>query len=264
MTKEERNAAADSLFHNPEVDIEQLIRDLSTDFPLCCQLLFITHDPRRKPYKFPFKLWDYQKDFGVELEDAIVEQYPLLCEKSRDLGVTEEVLAKLLQRWAFDDDFHALITSRKEELIDSKHEPDTLFQRLRMKLANMPPKFRDVIVPGYDETKNATYMRLVHPVTGNTITGEAPVDDFGRQGRYTVILYDEAASIENLATIRASAGDSANCHIYTSTPKGINEFARLRKSKSVRIVTIHWMQHPLKAKGLYKKGERIIGAVNDA
>lgn len=255
MTIQARNDAANYLFDNPHLDIGHIIGRMATDFELCCQLLFSTSDPRRKPANMPFKLWPYEVTLGEVIDEAVDGQHKLVVDKSRDMGVTETKLVKFIQRWLFDEGFHALLTSRKEELIDSKDEPDTLFERLRMSLRWMPDRFKAALLPGFKEPRHATYMRLTNPANGNTITGEAPVEDFGRQGRYTLIDFDEAASIAELKSMVVSAGDSSGCHLYVSTPKGMNEFYRIRQQKHTRIISVHWMLHPLKAQGLYKVGE---------
>lgn len=263
MDLEERNNAVDALFANPAINTAGLLRRMADDIELCFRLLFTTHDPRGRRGLIPFRLWAHkveeikgalsQVDLAGELFKAIDEQYPLLVDKSRDVGVTWIALGVYMHCWLFWDDFHALVTSRKEELIDSKREPDTLFERCRMIVRNMPSKVRELLLPGWKEATYATFARLVNPANRNTITGEAPIADFGRQGRYTMIHYDEGASITELTGMLAAAGDSSRCHVYVSTPKGKgNEFYRIKRRGQIKRVFFHWTSHPTKSKGFYE------------
>lgn len=256
-TVEERNNAVNQLLRNPNLDHVALYELMANNFALSCQLLFVTHDPRRSPAKMPFKLWPYEIKLGDCLTWALSNCSDLYGEKSRDMGVSWVVAAWLLHNWIWRDDFHALITSRKKELIDSRNEPDTLFERMRMMLEGMPERFRQMLLPNFDKKHHATYSKLYNPIQGNSITGEPPVTTFGRAGRYTVIVYDEAAFMEKLRQMRASAGDASNTHIYITTPNGMQgEWWSMRqnaiKNGFPPIVTVHWSSHPIKGQGLYE------------
>lgn len=259
-TVEQRDAAVAALMANPKVDKVALFRRLSQDFALFCQLCLSTHDPRRTPAWMPFKLWDYQVKIGRCMSWAIENAKDLLCEKSRDVGASWVFGAWDLWNWGLADDFHALITSRKKEMIDSRDEPDTLFERMRMMLKRMPPHLKDILLPGFNLREHATFARLINPRTGNTITGEPPVDTFGRAGRYTCCQYDEAAYMARLKAMRAAAGDAARTHMYFTTPNGMaGEFWNMRqeaiKTGNRPLITVHWSVHPLKRVGLYVAGD---------
>ena len=247
----DRNALADRLLD--EMNATDLVTRLATDFSAACRVLFTTHDTRRTPAKIPFRLWGYQEWLGSEFLSAIEGQHDLVVVKGRDLGASE-VLGKVLQHcWIFKKDFHALITSRKKEMVDSQLEPDTLFERMRLNVKCMPERLRRLLL-GDDvmQKPNMTFARMVNPLSGSTITGEPPVDDFGRQGRYSCIAIDEAAFCDNLAKMMVGSADASNCHLYVSTPNGYGEpFHRMILAGQKRVCRVHWLMHPIKSKGSY-------------
>ncbi|MCK9598438.1 MAG: hypothetical protein M0R06_05315, partial [Sphaerochaeta sp.] len=248
----ERNRACDQMLRNPKVDVPALITRMAHDFPLTCQLLFTTHDPRRRPSHMPFKLWDYQVKMGKCFTYCYDNLMSMLMEKTRDVGASWVFCAWLLWQWIFSDDFQALFTTRKKEMVDSRDEPDTMFERLRQMLTRMPDGFKALLLPDYNPARHATFAKLLNPRSGSTITGEPPVDTFARQGRYGVIIYDEAAYMARLRTMMASAGDSSECHIYISTPNGMSgPYYEMRNAGRIPVVTVHWSVHPLKSRGMY-------------
>src|SRR5690606_6830422 len=74
--------------------------------------------------------------------------------------------------------------------------------------------------------------------------------DLGRGGRRKAIMLDEFAAAENGPEILAATADAAPCRIYNSTPQGRgNAFAAVRFSGKVKVVTLHWKDHPVKGAG---------------
>jgi len=67
------------------------------------------------------------------------------------------------------------VGSAREIKLDRSGDPDTLFYKARMFLANLPREFSG----GFDPQKHTADMRLVIPETGSSITGEAG-DAIGR------------------------------------------------------------------------------------
>ncbi len=251
-TVEDRNRACDNLLRNPSVDVPALIKRMANDFPLTCQLLFTTHDPRRRPAHMPFKLWDYQTKMGQCFSYCHDNLLSLLMEKTRDVGASWVLGGWLLWMWLFADDFQALFTSRKKEMVDSRDEPDTMFERMRQMLKRMPGGFRALLLRDFNEKRDATFAHLRNPMSGATITGEPPVDSFGRQGRYNVCVYDEAAFMARLKAMMASAGDASDCHFYVTTPNGMSgPVWDMKQSGRIPVVTVHWSEHPLKGRGRY-------------
>src|SRR6476620_5943331 len=54
-----------------------------------------------------------------------------VVEKARDMGATLGWLLWATYSWMFNDNFTALLASANEDLVDSKKDPDTLFEKVR-------------------------------------------------------------------------------------------------------------------------------------
>ena len=84
-----------------------------------------------------------------------------------------------------------MLTSATEDLVDSKKDPDTLFEKARFGIKLFPEWMLPV---GFDVNKDLTYMNIANPANDAVITGSAPTAKVGRQRRRTVVLMDEFAS----------------------------------------------------------------------
>ncbi len=239
-------------FHkNCEISLDASFAALQlfkTDIVSFFNLCLYTYDPRKKPSDIPFILYDYQEAYTHEINQAISKGENLLTEKSRDMGVTWDILGVFLYRWLiFDENF--LVGSRKEELVDRIGDLDTLFERLRYMVRALPDWLTDAC--GFNR-KNSGYMKI-YKENGASITGESMNDNFSRQGRYNAILLDEFAFVERAEIVWRACGDSAKCKLPVSTPNGsLNTFARLRKSDQIKVATLLWKAHPEKTEVWYK------------
>ena len=91
-------------------------------------------------------------------------------EKSRDCGVSWLCVGFTVCMWLFRPGFAAGFGSRKEELVDKKGDPKSLFEKIRPFIRLIPKEFRP---EGYKEQEHATYMRQLNPKNGATIVGES-------------------------------------------------------------------------------------------
>jgi len=144
--------------------------------------------------------------------------------------------------WLFVPDTPLLVASRKEQYVDQRGSPDTLFWKFRYLLGRLPrwmrPEHRD------------TNMELLSLDNGSIINGESTNADLARGGRRKAILLDEFAAVDNGREILASSGDATPCRIFNSTPQGRGSaFADVRFSGKVKVVTLHWSDHPVKGRG---------------
>ncbi len=208
-----------------------------------------TFDPRQAPADLPFVPWPFQETFIQSLSDDIYDGISQLTEKSRDMGVTWMVLGTFIYCWLVHDESF-LLGSRKQELVDTIGDMDSLFERVRYMIDKLPTWMKDHY--GYD-AKNSGFMKI-YKANGASIVGEAMNPDFSRGGRYKAILLDEFAFVDKSQSVWRSCGDSAPCKIVVSTPNGSNNFfAQLRKSGRIKVNTIHWKQHPFKDDKWYAK-----------
>ena len=221
-----------------------------------------TKDPRRNPDVLPFICFDaYQEETLREIENAINNQHDELFDKSRDMGLSWMVLYVFQHKWLFESGSDFKIGSRKEEYVDRPGDIDTLFEKLRFNLQRLP---QWMIPPGFDWNKHATYMKLVNPAFGNSITGESANINFGSGGRRKAMFLDEFSKWDRGIDAGAwtSTADVTKCRIPVSTPFGsAGKFATLAEGTQEKIkkMSLHWTLHPTKAQGAYYNdgGEKI-------
>lgn len=206
-----------------------------------------TLDPRKDsplatvPFiPFPFQektiLW-LDKLVMVQREDGVIE-------KSRDQGWTWISTGWSSYHWQFDSYFQALFGSKNEDAVDSIEQPDTILEKVRFQIRLTPP---EMLPKGFDEKKHMGYMKIVNPENKSVIAGEAPIPNFGRSGRYTVIFFDEHAAFPHNGRPQwTSASASAKSKISASTPQGtLTKQAELAKGGLPKL-TLKWDLHPWK------------------
>jgi len=208
-----------------------------------------TYDPRRRPHDFPFILWEYQKDFLEKIEEAYMLQEDILVEKSRDMGATWMMLGWGVIHFLFEKNFNMHIISKKEEDVDDGTIA-TIFPKIKYMLRKLPRW----MIPEFNEKKHMFHMKLIHWRNNNTITGESANPDAGRSRRYNIVFLDEFAKNPNDDTIWMTLADTTPVRIPVSTPAGMgNKFAKLRHSGQIRVIRLHWKQHPLKDEEWYRR-----------
>ena len=226
----------------------------------------ITYDPRNVAYdlptKLPFILFEKQDEFIDFLSSCDEDQEHGLIEKSRDMGVTWLCCSFSIYKWLFVPGFSIGWGSRKELLVDKLGDPDSIFEKMRMVLDHLPRFFWP---RGFNLKKHATYMRLINPENGATITGESG-DNIGRGGRKSIYFKDESAHYERPEKIEAALADNTNVQIDISSVHGTaNIFARRREAGEVwernkkipsgitRVFIFDWRDHPNKSQQWYDK-----------
>jgi hypothetical protein len=213
-------------------------------------LFAATYDPRKNPSTIPFITYPYEDQLLLDLVESIRSQKDILIEKSRDMGVTWCVVLAFTWFWNFQGEgFDFLVGSRKEQYIDQIGNMDTIMEKVRFLIRNMPTWMRP---KNFDFKTHSNYLKIVNPDTKATITGEATNNNFSRSGRRRAIFFDEFAFWEcDQQAWRASA-DASNCRIVVSTPCGFNnQFAKLRHSGSITVKSLHWKLHPEKDQAWY-------------
>ena len=216
-----------------------------------CNAFCYTMDPREEISDLPFFLYPFQVDFMEWLDNSIHNKKDGLVEKSRDMGITWSYLVYIVHSWLFKPGFHALLGSRKEEMVDNFTEK-SLFGRLEYIISKLPGW---LLPRGFSLKKHRRERRIMNPENGNEITGEATNKDFGRQGRYTMVVFDEAAMWDNLHLSWGSASGSTPTRIAVSTPNREhpqNYFYKLRSEVVQNVQTIKWHMHPLHDEAWYE------------
>ncbi|MBC3540646.1 TerL protein [Rufibacter sp. H-1] len=222
----------------------------------------ITYNPRNKkplPKIMPFLLFKRQEEFVQFLMECLHEGENGLVEKCRDIGATWLCAAISAWLWLFIPGASIGWGSRKEQLVDRSGDPDSIFQKIRMIINNLPGW---MLPAGFNDQKNMTHMKIINP-TGATITGEAG-DNIGRGGRKLIYFKDESAHYERPELIEAALGDNTDVQIDISSVYGTgNVFYRRRMAGEVwlpgkkiakgktRVFVFDWRDHPGKNQEWY-------------
>lgn len=223
-----------------------------------------TYDPRNagvegKMARMPFIPFSRQVDMVQFLNQCLDVEADGLIEKARDMGATWIACAFSVAKWLFEPGISIGWGSRKEALVDKLGDPDSIFEKMRMVIRGVPEIFLPV---GFSPKEHMTYMRIVNPETGATITGEAG-DNIGRGGRKRIYFKDESAHYERPEAIEAALGDNTRVQIDISSVNGIgNVFYRRRhageewKGEAIKgktnVFVMDWKDHPDKSLEWYE------------
>ena len=204
----------------------------------------------------PFVTYPFQER-GMFAIDAAIGNYPMLGEKSRDMGFTWMVTAVAAWRFHFRRKQSFLFGSRKEEYVDKTGDPKTLFWKIDYFFEHLPGWLQ----PNIDRTS----MHLANLENGSTIDGESTNDNFARGDRRNAIFLDEFPAVDNGQQIAKAAGDASNCVIYFGTPMGTaGAFYEIRQKMleetPERVLRLHWSEHPEKRIGLYNSERTVDGS----
>lgn len=244
---------------------EQIRRLCAKDILFWINTFCWTKDPRvQKSATLPFITYKFQDKYILELQDAILNGYDILTEKSRDMGASWCVLYVCQWFFQFKNGADFIVGSRKEEYVDKLGDMKTLLEKVRFNLDRQP----DYILPKdfrkyFEEfTRN---MCLTNESNQNSIIGESMNQFFGSGARAICGVMDEFAKVETGIDESAwnSMADVTPCRMPLSTPVGAaNKFARLALGQDSKIkkCTLHWTLHPKKNKGAYylNDGEKIM------
>lgn len=230
-------------------DSEEIAR-CASDITYWINTYVQTYDPRLKPSTIPFKLFKRQEEFLGWLSEREEEQSEGLAEKSRDVGFTWLCCCYAIHAWLFRDGAAIGFGSRKEALVDTIGDPDSIFEKCRIVLRNLPVW---MLPKGFNIEKDAGFCKIINRVTGSTITGEGG-DNIGRGGRKSIYFIDEAAFLERSQKVEAALSQNTNVRIWVSTPNGTgNQFYKKRFGGKTSVFTFHWRDDPRKNDEWYEK-----------
>jgi len=221
---------------------------------------FETFDPRRNEFKWmPFALFERQKEYFDFLVSCYNDEENGLTEKARDMGATWVSCAFSICAWLFVKDVAIGWGSRKQELVDRLGDASSIFEKLRQIVDRLPSVF---LPEGFERSKHATFMKLINPANGSTITGESG-DNIGRGGRTKIYFKDESAHYEHPELIEAALGDNTRVQIDISSVNGINNpFQKRREAGTewpdkkpgfTRVFIFDWSDHPDKTQEWYDR-----------
>lgn len=223
-----------------------------------------TFDPRvvanKRTARMPMVLFERQAQLTDFILAMVQGGESGLIEKCRDMGATWVSCAVSVWLWRFWPGASVGWGSRKEALVDKIGDPDSIFEKIRMIIRNLPPEFLPL---GFNMKNHSHHMRLINPENDSTITGEAG-DDIGRGGRKLIYFKDESAHYERPELIEAALGDNTRTQIDISSVNGPgNVFHRKRESGvdwngevvsgRTHVFVMDWRDHPEKTQEWYDK-----------
>lgn len=211
----------------------------------------VTTDPRnarkKLPVLMPFILFPKQREFLEYVLRKWRAGEDGLCDKSRDVGISWLAVGLGCTLCNFNDGLVIGYGSRKEEYVDKKDGPKSLFWKARQFMKYLPPEFRR----GWDEAKHAPFMKISFPDTGSYMTGEAG-DSIGRGDRASIYFVDEAAHLERPDNADMALAATTDCRIDMSSVAGIgNPFHTKRFGGFIEPFTFHWRDDPRKDDAWY-------------
>jgi phage terminase large subunit len=202
-----------------------------------------TYDPREKRPTLPFDTFPRQAEFLLWIKDRDANRENGLAEKSRDVGFTWLCSFYALHCWLFNPGDSTGFGSRKLDLVDKIGDMDTILEKIRFGIRNLPYWMRPA---GFTVGKHDGYCKIINPANGASITGEGG-DSIGRGGRKSRYFVDEAAFLEHPALVEASLSANTDVRIDVSTPNGIgNPFYQKRTKSTLPVFTFHWTHDPRK------------------
>lgn len=226
-----------------------------------------TYDPRNagvpgKITRMPFIMFPRQQDLARFIYACLEGEADGLIEKCRDAGATWLSVAVSVHLWRFWDGISIGWGSRKEQLVDKLGDMDSIFEKIRAVIRGLPVEF---LPDGFSEKDHMTYMKVINPASGASITGEAG-NNIGRGGRKRIYFKDESAHYEHPDLIEAALGDNTRVQIDISSVNGTgNVFHRKREAGvewapgndvvkgKTNVFVFDWTHHPEKTLAWYNE-----------
>lgn len=206
----------------------------------------MTYDPRNAevglPTKVPFILMPRQVEWCKWVFDLWQNRKSGVAEKSRDCGVSWLAVAlgsTICLTW---NSVNIGYGSRKEEYVDKRGAPKSLFWKAREYIKLLPEEFTG----GWAEKTNSVHMLITFP-SGSTMTGEAG-DSIGRGDRAAIYFVDEAAHLERPQFIDQGLSATTNCRVDISSANGTDNpfYEKVTRYPPDRKFTFHWRDDPRK------------------
>jgi hypothetical protein len=217
----------------------------------------VTYDPKRGLGITPFVLFPKQEDF-IEWVTALLDKKESgLVEKTREVGMSWMAIAWSTWTWKYKKNAKIGFGSRKASLVDTQGDLDSIFEKFRLVLRNIPA---ELLPFNFSVKKHTPEMRIINPENQNSITGEGG-DNIGRGGRNTIYFKDESAFYERAEKIEAALSENTDVQVDISTPNGVgNPFHRKRFGGQVKVFTFRWTDDPRKDQDWYDERVRKLGS----
>lgn len=209
-------------------------------------------EPRPKPKKIPFILWDHQVPV-VKAMDKNLGFNDIGIEKSRAEGASWMFLMMFLHRWLFEPYTTFGLVSRTEDAVDLKDDPDSLMWKYDFQLDHLPPW----LMPHRSNIKRSYGSHtLINLENHASITGYSAVGDVASGGRKTAMAMDELAKFPKGQDYDAmnSTQYVTDCRVFVSTPKGNTGayYDVMHEEGNLIKLVLDWKDNSSKNRGLYR------------
>lgn len=226
-----------------------------------------TYDPRHagqvgKLTTMPFILFPRQRELVDFIYQCLATENNGLLEKCRDMGATWIAAAVSVHIWRFVPEAAVGWGSRKQELVDNLGIPDSILEKIRILIRNLPRIFWP---RGFSPDDHMPFMRIINPENGSSIQGETG-DNIGRGGRKLIYFVDEAAHLERPEKIQAALDDNTRVQIHISSVNGLGNVFHKKREAGVEwhpgepmvrgktaVFIMDWSDHPEKTPEWYEE-----------
>jgi phage terminase large subunit len=235
---------------------------------------FINHwcttvDPRNaqsaKLTYMPMVMFFRQAEMVEFVYDCLYEQEHGLIEKCREFGATWIACCISVHLWLFHDGTDIGWGSRIASLVDVLGVTDSIFEKLRIVIRELPEEFFPV---GFSQKDHFMIKRIINPELKCSITGEVG-DSIGRGGRKRIFFVDEAAHLEHPEMIEDSLLSNTRVRIDLSSVSGSGTVFHSRRNAGVewysgadipkgivRVLVLDWKDHPEKTQEWYDREKK--------
>lgn len=207
----------------------------------------------------PFILFDFQREAVVEIWNSIIngskpvserdleELNNVFIEKSRQMWISWLIVWIFLYWFLFYKHKYTLV-SRTAAEVDSQWDMDSMFEKLRFMIRNLPSWMLPEWFPKQSWNEHNKYMNISDPYSSASITWKTANPDAWRWGTRNAIFLDEMAFMQYAQQINRSAASNTPCRIFNSTPNWEwNEFYRMKLEATkwnIKWLRYHWSEHP--------------------
>jgi hypothetical protein len=208
---------------------------------------YIQHPTRGKML---FNLYDFQCD---TLNDLNEHEYNIIL-KSRQLGISTLCAGYSLWAMLFNQDFNVLVIATKQDVAKN------LVTKVRVMHDYLPTWLK-----GKSVEDNKLSLRFAN---GSQIKAVSAAGDAGRSEALSLLVIDEAAFIDKIDDIWASAQQTlatGGRAVVLSTPNGIGNFFHKNwvkaksKENSFHPIELHWTVHPERDQDWRDEQDAILG-----
>ncbi len=193
----------------------------------------------------PFVLYPFQEEALLRMLSWVERGKDGLLEKSRQMGASWMMLMLFVWLWLFHDWQTFLFISRSEAAVEDATS-NSLFWKIDYILRALPDWMKPHALRrrkrffGNDDRNSSIF--------GEASTGQANVG-----GNTTAMGIDEFSQIKEAYEVLHRTSDSTQCRIFNGTHLGVDTaFYELTRRVDLEKLVLHWSQHPIYSRGLYR------------